>query len=346
MHGTSGPGQRRVSGIELALTEAHVAPAGSGSSTGRAAARRRQRRCRRVGSLACRGERAPGGGRPERGLLHRRARPDRECDLDADPQAGRDPTGEPRQPCAGGSGRGHGAADGAALEGVHEGRGRVRRGAAALAAEIKATAATMGSRSSARPCFGPGLQSEYSFPVSVHQSGADCVVLAGSVAADHKVVITTRIHQLLPKRLDNRLRRHVHARLDQCRLRWRAVTGRRLPGLHPPASGRPLSGGAAFIKAFEHVFGGVAPGPYALFGYTAMELGLQAIASAGRGGDSRAAVRSALFSVDHASPLGTFAIEPDGQTTFASYGLYRVGRDGDPPTHRPCRSAVRDAPSR
>ena len=70
---------------------------------------------------------------------------------------------------------------------------------AALAAGIKATAANYGVEIVSETLLRPGLQSEYSFPVSVHQSGADCVVLAGSVAVDHKVLITTRIHQLLPK---------------------------------------------------------------------------------------------------------------------------------------------------
>ena len=202
---------------------------------------------------------------------------------------------------------------------------------AALAAGIKATAANYGVEIVSETLLRPGLQSEYSFPVSVHQSGADCVVLAGSVAVDHKVLITTRIHQLLPKAW-------IIGSAGMCTRAW---TNAGYGGVLSPVDSflmctRPLPiarypGGAAFIKAFEHANGGVAPGPYALFGYTAMQLGLQAIVNAGREGDDRAAVRSALFSVDHPTALGTFAVEPGGsKSTLSSYGLYRVGHDYDP----------------
>ena len=116
------------------------------------------------------------------------------------------------------------------------------RAEANLAAQIKAAAAGNGIEIVSETLLRPGLQSEYSFPVSVHQSGADCVVLAGSVAADHKVVITTRIHQLLPSAW-------IIGSAGMCTRAWTnagygggAVTGRRLPGLHPTTAGRALSG--------------------------------------------------------------------------------------------------------
>ena len=60
-------------------------------------------------------------------------------------------------------------------------------------------------------------------------------------------------------------------------------------------------------------------------------LGLSTIARLGSGGDSKSAVLSALFSTtDRHSALGTYSFDRNGDTTLRSYGLYKVGRGGDP----------------
>jgi branched-chain amino acid transport system substrate-binding protein len=91
------------------------------------------------------------------------------------------------------------------------------------------------------------------------------------------------------------------------------------PSAYPPAARR-------FITTYEHSYG--PPQPYAIYGYEAMSLVLNAIA---RGSDNgtrpvrRSAVRKAIFDTrDRTSVLGTYGITPDGDTTSGRYGVYRV----------------------
>jgi len=66
------------------------------------------------------------------------------------------------------------------------------------------------------------------------------------------------------------------------------------------------------------------PDPYALYGYEAMALALDAIT---RGGGTRAgAVRAFFETRDRDSVLGRFSIDPNGDTTLTQYGVYRVDR--------------------
>jgi branched-chain amino acid transport system substrate-binding protein len=91
------------------------------------------------------------------------------------------------------------------------------------------------------------------------------------------------------------------------------------------------SGGRAFLAAYRQRYGVAKPSPYAILGYEAMALGLSTIAGLGADGDSKSGVLRALFSTTHRhSVLGTYGFDKDGDTTLRSYGLYKVGRSGDP----------------
>jgi branched-chain amino acid transport system substrate-binding protein len=69
----------------------------------------------------------------------------------------------------------------------------------------------------------------------------------------------------------------------------------------------------------------VSPSPYALYGYAAMELVLDAIRRAGKRGDDRAAVVDAAFAIRREpSVLGRYSVLRDGETTLARYGVDRV----------------------
>jgi ABC-type branched-subunit amino acid transport system substrate-binding protein len=90
-------------------------------------------------------------------------------------------------------------------------------------------------------------------------------------------------------------------------------------------------GGKAFQDAYKAKYGVSNPSPYAILGYEAMSLGLSTIASLGPNGDSKSAVLKALFSTtDRHSVLGTYGFEHSGDTTLRTYGLYKVGKNGDP----------------
>jgi branched-chain amino acid transport system substrate-binding protein len=90
-------------------------------------------------------------------------------------------------------------------------------------------------------------------------------------------------------------------------------------------------GGHRFLLAYEHKYGVTDPNPYAIYGYEAMKLGLDTISKLGPAGNDKLAVLKALFSVrNRSSVLGTYGFDRKGDTTLRSFGLYRVGSDGQP----------------
>jgi branched-chain amino acid transport system substrate-binding protein len=82
--------------------------------------------------------------------------------------------------------------------------------------------------------------------------------------------------------------------------------------------------GQQFYKDYEAEYGEPRDeiDPYAIFGYEAMAVVCDAIA---QGGDDRAAVIDAFFSTKgRESPLGTYDIDADGDTTLSTYGGYKA----------------------
>ncbi len=89
-------------------------------------------------------------------------------------------------------------------------------------------------------------------------------------------------------------------------------------------------GGRSFLAAYKAKYGTANPDPYAIIGYEAMKLGLDTIAGAGPKGNDKSAVLAALFAVkNRKSVLGTYGFDKNGDTTLKSYGLYKVGKDGN-----------------
>jgi branched-chain amino acid transport system substrate-binding protein len=90
-------------------------------------------------------------------------------------------------------------------------------------------------------------------------------------------------------------------------------------------------GGRTFLAAYKAKYGVSNPDPYAIYGYEAMKLGLNTIASLGAHGNSKSAVLKALFAITaRNSVLGIYGFDKNGDTTLKRYGLYVVGPDGNP----------------
>jgi branched-chain amino acid transport system substrate-binding protein len=86
---------------------------------------------------------------------------------------------------------------------------------------------------------------------------------------------------------------------------------------YPPSAQRVLA-------QYRKQFGGE-PGAWALYGYEAMSVVLDAIRRAGVHGNDRQSVIDAFFaSGERDSVLGRYAIEADGEPTFTRYGVDRV----------------------
>jgi branched-chain amino acid transport system substrate-binding protein len=81
--------------------------------------------------------------------------------------------------------------------------------------------------------------------------------------------------------------------------------------------------GQEFFKQFTEKYGVDNPDPYAIYGYEAMMLALDAIE---RSGDaSKENIKKALFETkDRSSVLGTYSIDANGDTSLTDYGAYSV----------------------
>jgi branched-chain amino acid transport system substrate-binding protein len=88
------------------------------------------------------------------------------------------------------------------------------------------------------------------------------------------------------------------------------------PDQYPPE-------GQKFFDEFTAKYGEKNPDPYAIYGYEAMSLALDAIKRAGSA--DKAEILKAIFATkDRASVLGTYSIDENGDTTLTDYGIYAV----------------------
>ena len=110
----------------------------------------------------------------------------------------------------------------------------------------------------------------------------------------------------------------------------------------PPAEYPPA--GQAFFKSYQAKYG--TPQAYAIYGYEAMALMLDAIKRATNNGTksaSRAAVIAAILATkDRPSVLGTYSIDQNGDTTLTDYGAYGIknGKDFFLKTIKPTTSST------
>jgi branched-chain amino acid transport system substrate-binding protein len=88
------------------------------------------------------------------------------------------------------------------------------------------------------------------------------------------------------------------------------------PDSYPPE-------GQEFFKEFASEYGEKNPDPYAIYGYEAMRLVLDAIERAGT--TNKEDILKALFETkDRQSVLGTYSIDENGDTTLTDYGIYTI----------------------
>jgi branched-chain amino acid transport system substrate-binding protein len=81
--------------------------------------------------------------------------------------------------------------------------------------------------------------------------------------------------------------------------------------------------GQEFFTQFTEKYGEENPDPYAIYGYEAMRLALDAIERSGTG--EKADILAALFDTkDRESVLGTYSIDENGDTTLTDYGIYTI----------------------
>src|SRR5689334_21912269 len=170
-----------------------------------------------------------------------------------------------------------------------------------------------------------------SYASTIKGQGANCFFFAG-ITANGAVPITKDVHSAIPTAkvfgadgvcsdsYTNAAKGGVPASLDpltQCTVATLDLAA--------------YPGGKDFLAAYKAKYGVANPDPYAIYGYEVMKLGLDTVKSLGAKGNSKADVLKALFATkDRQSVLGTYGFNSNGDTTLKSYGLYKVGSDGEP----------------
>ena len=167
----------------------------------------------------------------------------------------------------------------------------------------------------------PRARAYHRLALRVRHAQADCVAYAG-ITANGAVRLVRAIAAAVP-----RARFFAGDGVSDP-----AFTDPRLGGI-PARVGRrvwvsllaiPPSAHGPAGQDFFRRYGGTSPNPYAIHGYEAMRLVLDAIAAVGPGRD---AVRRRITGVrDRPSVLGTYGFDVFGDTTRRDHGLYRVHR--------------------
>jgi branched-chain amino acid transport system substrate-binding protein len=93
---------------------------------------------------------------------------------------------------------------------------------------------------------------------------------------------------------------------------------------------KDLPNAAPVLDRYKSKYNTQTVDPYGIYGYETMALALDALKRAGAQANDREAVLKALFATkNRKSVLGTYSIDPNGDTSLTDYGLYEV-KDGLP----------------
>ena len=170
-----------------------------------------------------------------------------------------------------------------------------------------------------------------SYASTIQGQGADCFFFAG-IVSNGAVQITKDVHSALPTA-------KVFGGDGVCTDSYTTASKGGVPAAIDPLIQCTVAtldlaaypGGKDFLAAYKAKYGTANPDPYAIYGYEVMKLGLDAVKSLGAKGNNKADVLKAQFALSaRHSVLGTYGFNSNGDTTLKSYGLYKVGSDGEP----------------
>jgi branched-chain amino acid transport system substrate-binding protein len=170
-----------------------------------------------------------------------------------------------------------------------------------------------------------------SYASTIAGQGADCFFFAG-IVSNGGVQIVKDVHSAIPAA-------KIFGGDGVCTDTWTNAAKGGVPAAIDPLIQCTVAtqdllaypGGKTFLAAYQAKYGVSSPDPYAIYGYAVMQLALDTIKSLGAQGNSKSAVLAALFATKATpSVLGTFGFNANGDTTLKSYGLYKVGSNGEP----------------
>jgi branched-chain amino acid transport system substrate-binding protein len=202
---------------------------------------------------------------------------------------------------------------------------------AGLAEQVELQKAKNGVNVVSNTGIDPTAPNFRSYAQTIKGQGADCFFFSG-VTANGGVQIVKDVNAAIPTA-------KIFGPDGVCSAAWTSAAKGGVPASIDPLMQCTVAtldltaypGGKTFLAAYKAAYGVASPDPYAIYGYEAMSLALDTISSLGSNGNSKSAVRSALFATkDRHSVLGTYSINTNGDTTLPSYGLYKVGPDAAP----------------
>jgi branched-chain amino acid transport system substrate-binding protein len=190
---------------------------------------------------------------------------------------------------------------------------------AGLAAVLKAEASMYGM-SVVYLSSDANVEANYASVASgIASSGAQCVELSATTSSVGGTAFASAVHSALPNAT-------ILGPDGMCSSAW--TTSFQVLCTVATLNLKAYPGGRTFLTAYKKAYHVANPDPYSIYGYASAELGLTTLAKL-KGGLSGKALQSAfvkaLFATKNLkSVLGTFSINPAGDTTLTSYGLYKL----------------------
>jgi len=195
---------------------------------------------------------------------------------------------------------------------------------AGLAKAIEAGAKTQGLTILSNDAIDKGAANYRSLAQKAKGAGADCFVYAG-ITANNAVQLYKDFAAALP---DAKLygpdgvaesgfvdpkEGGIPANVAS---RMKVTVATLAPDQYPPQ-------GQEFFKAYSQKYGEANPDPYAIYGYEAMNLAVDAIKRS-KTGEKPDIIKALFATKDRQSVLGTYSIDKNGDTTLKDYGSYTV----------------------
>jgi branched-chain amino acid transport system substrate-binding protein len=198
---------------------------------------------------------------------------------------------------------------------------------AGLARNIQASAKAQGLTISANDAIDKNAANYRSLAQKAATAGDDCMVFSGITANNAAQVFKDFAAALPTAKLygpdgvaDTTFASPKEGLPRQVANRTKVTIATLSPDQYPPQ-------GREFFKSYTQKYGEANPDPYAIYGYEAMALALDAIKRSQTG--ERADVVKALFATkDRNSVLGTYSIDANGDTSLTDYGVYSI-KNGD-----------------
>jgi branched-chain amino acid transport system substrate-binding protein len=190
-----------------------------------------------------------------------------------------------------------------------------------LVKNVVAAAKTQGLPIAGNTGIDPKAANYRSVATTIKATGADCVFFGG-ITDNNAVQLFKDLHAAMPTAKlfgpDGVAETAFTTKLGSSVEKVTYVTNPTLDPKLYPASGQE------FFKNYKAKYG-AEPEAYAIYGYEAMGVMLEAIKNAGAKGNDRQAVIDAFFKIkNRESVLGTYSIDENGDTTLSDYGGDRV----------------------